>query len=248
MAVPVVGSARGRRRPPLAEINVTPLVDVMLVLLIISMVAAPMLQEGIPLELPKSESASPIERRTSGLVDRDGPPHQRQPVHLDLLGERMKCWPEPPRRDCFLRGDRRFPTVSAGHDRNQADQGGAGHGPMRRIAAVERAHRPVPALAATPLSDLGIAHVRSSGWAFAPTRTTPSVQGDAMTVGLVAAPSSGRRPTVTPPAFQPPAPKPEPPEPKGPRSSPSPSLTKKPKEKKEEAEAGEKPGGAPAPP
>ena len=67
MAAPVVGAARGKRRPPLAEINVTPLVDVMLVLLIISMVAAPMLQEGIPLELPKSESASPIEK--TDLVD-----------------------------------------------------------------------------------------------------------------------------------------------------------------------------------
>ncbi|HRO15978.1 MAG TPA: ExbD/TolR family protein [Paracoccus sp. (in: a-proteobacteria)] len=46
---------RGRRRSqPMAEINVTPFVDVMLVLLIIFMVAAPLLTVGVPLELPKT--------------------------------------------------------------------------------------------------------------------------------------------------------------------------------------------------
>ncbi|MDO5613281.1 MAG: ExbD/TolR family protein [Paracoccus sp. (in: a-proteobacteria)] len=47
--------ARGRRRnAPMAEINVTPFVDVMLVLLIIFMVAAPLLTVGVPLELPRT--------------------------------------------------------------------------------------------------------------------------------------------------------------------------------------------------
>ena len=46
---------RGRRRSqPMSEINVTPFVDVMLVLLIIFMVAAPLLTVGVPLELPKT--------------------------------------------------------------------------------------------------------------------------------------------------------------------------------------------------
>lgn len=46
---------RGRRRhAPMAEINVTPFVDVMLVLLIIFMVAAPLLTVGVPLELPRT--------------------------------------------------------------------------------------------------------------------------------------------------------------------------------------------------
>ncbi|MBO9518224.1 MAG: ExbD/TolR family protein [Porphyrobacter sp.] len=49
---------RGRsgRRAPVAEINVTPLVDVMLVLLIIFMVTAPMLASGVPVELPDSRA------------------------------------------------------------------------------------------------------------------------------------------------------------------------------------------------
>jgi biopolymer transport protein TolR len=54
------GKRRGRRgaskRAPMSEINVTPFVDVMLVLLIIFMVTAPLLTVGVPLELPKSEA------------------------------------------------------------------------------------------------------------------------------------------------------------------------------------------------
>ena len=42
---------------PLAEINVTPFVDVMLVLLIIFMVAAPLMVQGVPLELPKTSAS-----------------------------------------------------------------------------------------------------------------------------------------------------------------------------------------------
>ena len=48
--------ARGGRRAPMSEINVTPLVDVMLVLLIIFMVAAPMLSMGIDVNLPRVKS------------------------------------------------------------------------------------------------------------------------------------------------------------------------------------------------
>ncbi|WP_435141347.1 protein TolR [Pseudopelagicola sp. nBUS_19] len=49
----------GRRSRPMAEINVTPFVDVMLVLLIIFMVAAPLLTVGVPVELPKT-AANPL--------------------------------------------------------------------------------------------------------------------------------------------------------------------------------------------
>ena len=49
---------RRGRRAALSEINVTPLVDVMLVLLIIFMISAPLLTAGVPLELPKTEAAA----------------------------------------------------------------------------------------------------------------------------------------------------------------------------------------------
>lgn len=54
-------SGRGRRRSKaVSEINVTPMVDVMLVLLIVFMVAAPMMAVGVPLDLPKT-SAAPLD-------------------------------------------------------------------------------------------------------------------------------------------------------------------------------------------
>jgi biopolymer transport protein TolR len=50
---------RGRRRSrPVSEINVTPLVDVMLVLLIVFMVAAPLLTVGVPIDLPETQAKS----------------------------------------------------------------------------------------------------------------------------------------------------------------------------------------------
>ena len=54
---------RGRGRRALSEINVTPLVDVMLVLLIIFMISAPLLTAGVPVELPKTEAQSLNERQ-----------------------------------------------------------------------------------------------------------------------------------------------------------------------------------------
>lgn len=52
------GRRRNRRTALNAEINVTPLVDVMLVLLIVFMVAAPLLSVGVPIELPKTDAKS----------------------------------------------------------------------------------------------------------------------------------------------------------------------------------------------
>jgi biopolymer transport protein TolR len=52
------GGRRGRRRAVMAEINVTPMVDVMLVLLIIFMVSAPLLTVGVPLDLPQTQAKS----------------------------------------------------------------------------------------------------------------------------------------------------------------------------------------------
>ncbi|MFL5064082.1 MAG: biopolymer transporter ExbD, partial [Xanthobacteraceae bacterium] len=53
-----VGKRRHRRKAVMAEINVTPLVDVMLVLLIIFMVSAPLLTVGVPIDLPQTQAKS----------------------------------------------------------------------------------------------------------------------------------------------------------------------------------------------
>ena len=55
---PIIGKRRHRRRSVMSEINVTPMVDVMLVLLIIFMVSAPLLTVGVPIDLPQSQAKS----------------------------------------------------------------------------------------------------------------------------------------------------------------------------------------------
>ncbi len=78
MAMSMAGSGgggrrgRGGRKPVMAEINVTPMVDVMLVLLIIFMVAAPLLTVGVPLELPKTRAeALPTEQEEPLTINMD---------------------------------------------------------------------------------------------------------------------------------------------------------------------------------
>jgi biopolymer transport protein TolR len=68
------GGRSGRRRRPMAEINVTPFVDVMLVLLIVFMVTAPLLTVGVPVNLPKTK-AQPLSQEREPLsvtIRRDG--------------------------------------------------------------------------------------------------------------------------------------------------------------------------------
>jgi biopolymer transport protein TolR len=55
---PVIGKRKQHRRRVMSEINVTPMVDVMLVLLIIFMVSAPLLTVGVPIDLPQSQAKS----------------------------------------------------------------------------------------------------------------------------------------------------------------------------------------------
>jgi biopolymer transport protein ExbD len=58
VSLPASGEVGEDRYQPLAEINVTPMVDVMLVLLVIFMVTAPLLTVGVPLDLPKTQAAA----------------------------------------------------------------------------------------------------------------------------------------------------------------------------------------------
>lgn len=76
MAFGLARTTRRRRgkRAPMAEINVTPLVDVMLVLLIIFMVTAPLLSAGVPVELPESRAKALAQEQKPVVLslDRDG--------------------------------------------------------------------------------------------------------------------------------------------------------------------------------
>jgi len=87
------GSGRRRSRRRLnAEINVTPLVDVMLVLLIVFMVAAPLLSVGVPVELPKTDAKSlPSEQEPITItVNEAGEIFiQEEPITLDDLATQL---------------------------------------------------------------------------------------------------------------------------------------------------------------
>ncbi len=80
-----------RHSKSLSEINVTPLVDVMLVLLIIFMVVAPMMQRGIDVNLPETETASGInEAKFVITIERGNKVYiNERPVHIKVLKERM---------------------------------------------------------------------------------------------------------------------------------------------------------------
>jgi TolR protein len=102
----------GRYGPALADINVTPLVDVVLVLLIIFMVTAPMMSRGIDVRLPKTQSGSDTtEDRLIVSVDRDSTIYLNdRAVNLALLTDRLK---EEMKRTgvdfVFLRADQDVP-------------------------------------------------------------------------------------------------------------------------------------------
>ena len=85
---------RSRRNAPMSEINVTPFVDVMLVLLIIFMVAAPMLTVGVPIELPQAKGKQ-LESSKEPLtisVDAQGQTFIGETmVPLDELPEKLKA-------------------------------------------------------------------------------------------------------------------------------------------------------------
>jgi len=98
--VPVGGSASGRFRRrrfvPIAEINVTPLVDVMLVLLVIFMVTAPMMQQGFNVNLPQARRTDPITTQPvyvtipADFQQRRFVQIGEEPVRLEVLAERVR--------------------------------------------------------------------------------------------------------------------------------------------------------------
>ena len=112
MGMNLTARGRGRFGPSLSEINVTPLVDVILVLLIIFMVTAPMMTRGIDVKLPRTESGSDAtEQRLIVSVDRDNTVYLNdRPVNLNLLTDRLKTEMKRTGLDfVFLRADQEVP-------------------------------------------------------------------------------------------------------------------------------------------
>jgi biopolymer transport protein TolR len=85
---------RGRRYSAMAEINMTPFIDVMLVLLIIFMVAAPLLATGVPIDLPQTKSAAlNVDQKPLAVaVDDKGDVYvMDEPVPMNQLADKLKA-------------------------------------------------------------------------------------------------------------------------------------------------------------
>jgi biopolymer transport protein TolR len=102
--------ASGQNRSSLAEINITPLVDVVLVLLVIFMITAPVLQSGIEVSVPKTRTVREItEQRVVLTIDRDGGLFLGDsPVNIHELPQRLRqSNTDPSKQVIYLRADER---------------------------------------------------------------------------------------------------------------------------------------------
>jgi biopolymer transport protein ExbD/biopolymer transport protein TolR len=104
--------SNGRTRSALADINITPLVDVVLVLLIIFMLTAPILQSGIDVAVPKTKTVKEItEERLVISIDRQ----QRlflgnDPININQIADTLRRKVrDPQRQSIFLRADENVP-------------------------------------------------------------------------------------------------------------------------------------------
>ncbi len=105
-------NARGRTESSLSDINVTPLVDVVLVLLIIFMITAPVLQSGIEVDVPKTKTVKEItEERVVISIDKQ----QRvflgnDPVNINEIGAKLRQKiRDPEHQSIYLRADENVP-------------------------------------------------------------------------------------------------------------------------------------------
>ena len=106
------GRGRGGRRKPMAEINVTPMVDVMLVLLIVFMITAPMLATGVAVNLPKVQAQPmPSDQEQPLIVTVNDTCQnflgtQKEPVALAQLAPQLKAIAENQlEKRVYVRGD-----------------------------------------------------------------------------------------------------------------------------------------------
>ncbi|HEV2569843.1 protein TolR [Sphingomonas sp.] len=109
MAVKLPSASRGRARAPMAEINVTPLVDVMLVLLIIFMVTAPLLTAGVPVNLPQSKAGALKQDKepVTLSIEKTGEVYLgEERIEPEQLGARLERIAADDPSQVFLRADR----------------------------------------------------------------------------------------------------------------------------------------------
>jgi biopolymer transport protein TolR len=122
-----MGGQNDNRRV-MAEINVTPLVDVMLVLLVIFMVTAPMMQQGVQVNLPKADTKAmtPLEETVVVTVDKSGKVfiNKDEIPAADLRGKLTSMFAERAKKEVFLKADAGVPYGEV--VRAMADIKGAG--------------------------------------------------------------------------------------------------------------------------
>ena len=105
-------NSKGQTQSSLAEINITPLVDVVLVLLVIFMITAPVLQSGIEVAVPKTRTVREItEQRLVVTINRDQQVFLGdQPVNIhELAGRLHQPGSDPAHQVIYLRADERVP-------------------------------------------------------------------------------------------------------------------------------------------
>jgi biopolymer transport protein ExbD/biopolymer transport protein TolR len=105
-------TSNGRTQSSLADINITPLVDVVLVLLVIFMITAPVLQSGIEVNIPKTRTVKEItEQRLVVTIDRDQNIFLGdKPVNVHDLGQRLRdSSGDTGKKVIYLRADVRVP-------------------------------------------------------------------------------------------------------------------------------------------
>jgi biopolymer transport protein TolR len=107
-------SSSGRTQTALADINITPLVDVVLVLLLIFMLTAPVLQSGIVVAVPQTRSVNQLtEEHTVITIDKDQNVFlQDKPVNIHDLAAQLGRTPKNTKRVVYVRADQKVPFGS----------------------------------------------------------------------------------------------------------------------------------------
>ena len=143
MGASMPGRGGRRRFHNMAEINVTPLVDVMLVLLIVFMVAAPLLTVGVPVDLPQSHGpAMPQDDKPLAVsIDAAGKVFlQETEVTLeDLVPRLLAISKERPETRIYVRGDK-----AVGYGRVMEVMGTINAGGFSKVALVAEPPKPKP--------------------------------------------------------------------------------------------------------